>query len=171
MTYSANCFTTYQPCPSNKKIKVADGSLITVAGQGTVAFSSSLILKNVLHVPNLTVNLLSIHKITQELNCHVTFFNDHCVFQDQTKGRMIGQARATEGLYLLKDKDSCSDPLSLSLISVNANKDEIWNHHRRLGHPSFKTLKRMFPCLKILMLSFFIVKCVNLQSTIECHFL
>ena len=60
---------------------------------------------------------------------------------------MIGQARATEGLYLLKDKDNYSDPLSLSLISVNSNKNEIWNHHRRLGHPSFKTLKRMFPSL------------------------
>ena len=60
---------------------------------------------------------------------------------------MIGQARATEGLYLLKDKDNYSDPLSLSLISVNSNKDEIWTHHHRLGHPSFKTLKRMFPSL------------------------
>ncbi|KAG6735946.1 hypothetical protein POTOM_061371 [Populus tomentosa] len=36
MTYSADAFTSYQPCPSSKKIIVADGSLTTVAGQGTI---------------------------------------------------------------------------------------------------------------------------------------
>lgn len=147
MAHSTSCFTTYQPCSSNRKIKVADGSLINVVGQGTVVFSSMLILKDVLHVPKLSVNLLSISKITQDLNCHETFFNDRCIFQDQTMGRMIGQARAMEGLYLLKDKDSYSEPLHLSLISVNSNKDEIWNHHRRLGHPLLKTQQRMFPSL------------------------
>lgn len=117
MIHLADYFTTYQPCPNKKiKIKVAGGSLITVVGQGTVAISSSFILKNVLHVPNLAVNLSSIHKITRDLNCHVTISNDHCILQDQTMGRMIGQARASEGH---------SDPLSLSLISINSNKDGI----------------------------------------------
>ncbi|XP_011015916.1 PREDICTED: uncharacterized protein LOC105119472 [Populus euphratica] len=32
MTYSTGAFTSYQPCPSSKKITVADGSLTIVAG-------------------------------------------------------------------------------------------------------------------------------------------
>jgi hypothetical protein len=60
MTYSAGAFTSYQPCPSSKKITVADGSLITVAGQGTIPLNPVFTLKRVLHVPNLTANLLSI---------------------------------------------------------------------------------------------------------------
>ena len=33
---------------------------------------SSLSLKNMLHVPNLSCNLLSVSKITKDLNCFVT---------------------------------------------------------------------------------------------------
>jgi hypothetical protein len=60
MTYFAGSFRSYQPCPSSKKITVVDGSLTTVAGQGTIPFNHLLTLKLVLHVPNLTANLLSI---------------------------------------------------------------------------------------------------------------
>jgi len=36
MTSYAGAFTSYQPYPSSKKITMADGSLTTVAGQGTI---------------------------------------------------------------------------------------------------------------------------------------
>ncbi|KAG6775743.1 hypothetical protein POTOM_019236 [Populus tomentosa] len=49
MTHSAGSFKSYQPCPSSQKITVADGSLITVAGQGTIPLNHSLNLKQVLH--------------------------------------------------------------------------------------------------------------------------
>ena len=45
MTHSAGSFKSYQPCPSNKKITVADESLIKVAEQGTIHFNHSLNLK------------------------------------------------------------------------------------------------------------------------------
>ena len=48
------------------KIKVVDGSLAIVATQGAVTLNPSLFLKNVLHVPKLFVNLLSIHQITKD---------------------------------------------------------------------------------------------------------
>ncbi|KAG6742683.1 hypothetical protein POTOM_053605 [Populus tomentosa] len=44
----------------NKKIKIVDGSLSAIAGKGSVFISPSLTLHNVLHVPNLSCNLLSI---------------------------------------------------------------------------------------------------------------
>ena len=34
-----------------------------------------------------------------------------------------------------------------SFQSILSNKDDVWNHHRCLGHLSFKTLKNMFPSL------------------------
>jgi len=60
MTHSAVSFRSYQPCPSSKKITVVDGSLTTIASQGTIPLNHLLTLKQVLHVPNLTANLLSI---------------------------------------------------------------------------------------------------------------
>jgi hypothetical protein len=64
MTYSLNGFSTYLPCPSSRKIATADGSLTTIAGVGNVKIGPSLILKNVLHVPRLSTNLVSIQKLT-----------------------------------------------------------------------------------------------------------
>jgi hypothetical protein len=123
---------------------VVDGSLTIVAGQGIISLSPSLSFKKVLHVPKLAINFLSICKIIKDLNCSVTFFLDHCIFQCLSTGRTIGQARVKDGLYVFGIQSSSSNLFSLSFISVNSNKDDIWNHHRHLRHPSFKTLKKMF---------------------------
>ena len=99
MTHSSNHFKTYTPCPSSRKITVADGTTTTVAGLGDVQVNSNLILKNVLHVPRLSTNLISIHKLTQDLTCHITFFTSYCEFQDQDSGKKIGLANEHNGLY------------------------------------------------------------------------
>ncbi|GKV53382.1 hypothetical protein SLEP1_g59913 [Rubroshorea leprosula] len=57
--------------------------------------------ESVLHVPNFATNLLSISSITKSMNCSVTFFPTHCVFQDLETRRMIGSGREDGGLYLL----------------------------------------------------------------------
>ena len=61
MTHSLQKFSTYSPCPSNKKIVTVDGSLATMASQGEVHLNKSIVLKNVLYVPKLSTNLVSIH--------------------------------------------------------------------------------------------------------------
>jgi hypothetical protein len=48
---------------------------------------------------------------------------------------------------MLGMQGSSSNSHPLSFISVNSNKDDVWNHHRCLGHLSFKTLSHMFPSL------------------------
>ena len=82
MTHSLQKFSTYNLCPSNKKITTTDGSLATVADQREVHLNKSIVLKNVLHVPKLSTNLVSIHRLTKELNYHVIFYPSHCVFQE-----------------------------------------------------------------------------------------
>ena len=85
--------------PSNKKIATADGSLTTVAGQKEVHLDNSIVLKIVLHIPKLSTNLVSIHRLTKDLNCHVIFHPFDYVFQDQGLGKTIGHAREKDGLY------------------------------------------------------------------------
>lgn len=65
MTPSSAHFTIYSPCPSNRKIIVADGYATIVASAGQL--SPSLLLKDVLHVPKLSTSLLSIHNSWYEL--------------------------------------------------------------------------------------------------------
>ena len=152
MTHSSQKFVSYTPCPSSRKITVADGSVITVAGQGDIVINKTLTLKNVLHVPKLFTNLLSIQRITKDSNCSVVFYHNRCLFQEQNTRRMIGHAKEVNGLYYLEESSGevsalNSSPLSFISESIKTNKNQIWLHHLRLGHPSFRVLKIMFPSL------------------------
>ena len=73
-TSKSQLFHTYTPSPSNKKIAMANGSLATVASFGDIYITPTLILKNVLHVPKLSANLVSIQKLTHDLKCYTIFF-------------------------------------------------------------------------------------------------
>ena len=148
MTGTSQLFSSYKPVAGNFKVKIADGSYANVAGKGPIPLSSNLTLKDVLHVPTLSYNLLSISKFTKDHNCTAHFYSSGCVFQDLTSGEMIGDAKQDDGLYLLntkpngmQDQQTCFNSV---VVSGNA---EILLWHHRLGHPSFSYLKLLFPKL------------------------
>ncbi|XP_027189474.1 uncharacterized protein [Cicer arietinum] len=61
----------------------------------------------------------------------------------------IGEEDWTEernGLYHIKAEDYKKKNIPSSFLS-SSNKDVVWLHHRRSGHPSFNVLKLMFPQL------------------------
>jgi len=82
MTDSYHLFSSYSTCAGNLKVKIADGSLSTVVGNGSIQLSDTITLESVLHVPNLACNLLSISQLTKTSNCSAKFLPFHCVFQD-----------------------------------------------------------------------------------------
>lgn len=61
---------------------IADGLLITVAGVENTKLTTHFTLKDVLHIPKLCTNLISVTKLSQDFNCEVTFFHSHYEFQD-----------------------------------------------------------------------------------------
>ena len=69
MTGCENLFTTYSPSPRNIKIRIADGTFLAIAGNGTIKIAQNITLLSVLHVPRLTCKLLSISKIPKNMNC------------------------------------------------------------------------------------------------------
>jgi hypothetical protein len=81
MTGMSPLFSSYNPCSGREKIRIADGSLSPVSGKGSVFVTPSMTLSSVLHVPDLTANLLSIARITLELNCQVIFYSYYCFFR------------------------------------------------------------------------------------------
>lgn len=74
MTNISKFFNIYVSCPSNKKIVTTDGSLNNIAHNGNIELSSTLILEKMLYVPMLSINLVSVNKLSQDLNCKVTFY-------------------------------------------------------------------------------------------------
>ncbi|RVW82012.1 hypothetical protein CK203_049067 [Vitis vinifera] len=79
-----NLFSSYIPSSRQLKVKIADGSLSPIAGFGTIKINSALILEPVLHVPNLSCNLLSVRR---------------------SSGKKISNASEDRGLYYF-DEDT-----------------------------------------------------------------
>ena len=73
ISHDLTIFDTYKPLGIPKHITIANGTFIPIKGQGKVILSPILPIKQVLHVPNLSTNLISIHQLIKELNCRVIF--------------------------------------------------------------------------------------------------
>lgn len=101
------------------------------------------------HVPNLSCNLLSISKLTKDLNCMAKFSPSNCEFQDLCTGKKIGSAKGVDGLYYLEEEFEALSNLSLvdKIVSQVPNENEISLLHLRLEHPKFSYLKLLFPTL------------------------
>ncbi|CAH2099257.1 unnamed protein product [Euphydryas editha] len=84
-----------------------------------------IVVKEVLCVPNLTTNLLSVSKLIKNGN-KVSFSEEHCYIRNR-ENVLIGIAEMTNGVYRLKTK-----PVCLLAASATVASDIIW--HRRLGH-------------------------------------
>lgn len=50
--------------------------------KGHVIFSPLLTTQDVLHVPNMSCNLLSLSKLTRDKRRQIHFIDTHCLFQD-----------------------------------------------------------------------------------------
>ncbi|KAA0039229.1 putative polyprotein [Cucumis melo var. makuwa] len=110
-------FVSYTPYADNEKIRIADGFLAPIAGKGQIVLFDGFSIHNVLHVPKLSYNLLSISKITHELYCKAPFLPESVCFQDLNSERTIGTARHSRGLYILNDDTSDSSIFTISLLS------------------------------------------------------
>ncbi|XP_074281615.1 uncharacterized protein LOC141606139 [Silene latifolia] len=72
-------------------VTLPDGSKIIAREHGELVLSDNFVLKDVLYVPKLTCDLISVKQLIEENNCVVTFFPDHCTIQDRSTRMKIGR--------------------------------------------------------------------------------
>ena len=135
-----------------------NGAIVIAKQAGTVNFSPQFFLQNVLYTPDFSLNLMSVSKMCQYLNCKLSFHADQCYIQDVKSQRMIGLASQVEGLYKLVLDDGwsadkrkhtsnsdCSNDLTMPKTSANTCKvippQALW--HFRLGHLSHDRISKM----------------------------
>lgn len=138
-------------------IKLPNNASVTAEFSGTVKLSN-LTLLDVLYVPNFSVSLISISKLTSSLDCLLLFHNSFCMIVQKSHWRMIGTARKSHGLYYLdftKDltlplafnkatsANSNKVPLGQISFSHNVNTNVALDWHYKLGHVSNKVLKQI----------------------------
>jgi GAG-pre-integrase domain len=122
--------TNLEPINYDQYVIVANGVKVKINGKGDYNIFST---KNndILYVNTFTTNLLSINKLTQQLNYNVIFSKRDVIFQDRETGETIGEGSLENGLYVLKSQ-------RIFCAMTKLKDSDIL--HRRLGHPSDKIL-------------------------------
>ncbi|GLU09096.1 hypothetical protein SLE2022_259720 [Rubroshorea leprosula] len=121
-------------------VKFGDNSKVSVKGRGQVTIqirgNAAQTISNVLYVPELKTNLLSIGQL-QEKGYEIIIKNGVCRIQDSKLG-LIAQVKMTANrmfpLHLNCASQSC--------FSAKAN-DVAWLWHSRYGHLNFGGLKQL----------------------------
>lgn len=75
---------------------------IRVKGVDKTILPNGFKIDNVLNIPDFECDLLSVSKLTKDLNCAITFFADSCVVHDLHSRKLIGGGRLCDGLYCLE---------------------------------------------------------------------
>ena len=154
MRRTHDLFSSYVPCAMNRKVQTADGTLLTISGIGTITLNPIGKLEHVLHVPQLFISLVYVQKIASLDQYKIEFDGNDTFLCNKVQGRRTGLINVHNRLYYLASHANAQELLKstinhaihqCSTTVANNKKEKIWLIHNRLGHPSFQTLKCMFP--------------------------
>jgi len=116
-------------------ITMSNGKSVQVKNIGTVALNGSILLKDVLHVPDFHFNLLSAGKLAKTLSSNVVFTPTCCYLQDHLKNNQLVLGSETGDLHLVTAdlRQEAFDSHKIKHVAC-LSSSELW--HYRLGHPS-----------------------------------
>ena len=117
-------------------IGLPNGEETVATKEGNVVLNERLQLKNVLYVPSLQCNLISVSQLLKNSNYTVQFTDKLCLIQDPTSRTPIGAGEQREGLYYLRG--------FVKAAAMKTNKEVSLDLlHQRLGHASLKVLQTL----------------------------
>jgi transposase InsO family protein len=122
---------------SNSKVRLGNGDVVNVKGKGRIGVQTkkgSRLIRDVMHVPDLDQNLLSVGQLLE--NNYSLFFNDGCcIIRDKKAGNsIIAKVKMENRSFPLNFKHSND-----KAFRMVANDSWLW--HKRLGHLNFQGLK------------------------------
>ena len=149
MTSSEKCFETYEKIAPGKHVQTADGTLLLVIGIGSMTVQPIGTISNVLHVPKLFINLISVQKLAKMREYNIVFDDVDAYLCHKVLGWKIRLAKVQQGLYYLPCQNfgrMLGTEHKVAAVK-KFSKEEIMETHQRMGHPSFSLLKHLYPHL------------------------
>lgn len=136
MTGKPGMLTNIRQYCGSDSVLIGDGSSMPIIAIGDSCIkqkAATLSLNNVLLVPKLKKNLLSVSHLTDEHPVNCEFFNRDFFVKERETGQQLMRGRRKGDLYVLPNSPELY--FSRRFKSTSA---EVW--HQRLGHPQSSTL-------------------------------
>ncbi|KAE8679934.1 Phospholipase D p1 [Hibiscus syriacus] len=157
-----------QPMDFNNlgKLTVGDGVALEIKSVGKYSLYTPtrvLLLTDLLQVPRITKNLLSVSKLARDNNIFFEFHAHECCIRDKKTGVMLLRGKEDGGLYPFALDSSISDSSKAAAYATQFSTTvyDLW--HQRLGHPSHESLVKVCKELNIILPS-----SIN-KTCVACH--
>lgn len=142
-----------ETAPKVPHVRVADDKVLKVISTGNIIIGvkgpnsslNNIQVKDVLYVPDLATNLLSVSKII-ESGCTVKFNEKGCIIRN-SNGEIAATADRVNGTYRLNTN------LHQALSSVTSKGDSNFLWHQRMGHINYNDLDKLQICAEGMKLS------------------
>ncbi|GJW03742.1 retrovirus-related pol polyprotein from transposon TNT 1-94 [Tanacetum coccineum] len=136
MASSSASLDSTMPYTGSDHVTVANGNILNISILGNASITKDIDLLDVLVVPKLIKNLLSISKLTADSPVDILFSHDMFTIQNRHTKDILANGRCENGLYVLKQGHKAL------VACLKSNRlcasYELW--HSRLGHVSFNTI-------------------------------
>lgn len=146
----------HAPYQGSDDIMIGDGTTLPIKHTGSTSFPISnthFSLTNVLCVPNITKNLISISKFCISNNASIEFLPYTFLVKDLHTEAILLTGKAKDGVY--------EWPTFPSLIVFSSVKTTSFAWHHRLGHPALPILQHVISkhCLDLSSSSLYKLSC------------
>ncbi|MCO5558217.1 hypothetical protein L7F22_011796 [Adiantum nelumboides] len=142
ITSRKDLFSSLDAAPAGKKVTCANNASYPIKGVGkiliTISDGSDLCLPDVLYVPGIKKNLLSVSSLAKN-GLRVIFEDDRCIVRDRENGySLITTGTLENGLFVL-DRYEKQIQACIAETKTQAMQDaELW--HARFGHVGYGSL-------------------------------
>jgi hypothetical protein len=148
ITANANNLSPQAPYQGQEQVSVGNEQNLPIQNIGNSQLQTKyhkFQLKNVLHVPRIASNLLSVHKLCLDNNCSCYFDAKKLLIQDLPTGKLLYKGLSSNGVYPIQSHlfHSTANKTACVAHFISSDKWHLW--HSRLGHPSSNVLHNIFP--------------------------
>ena len=152
MTLNLAALTLHEPCTASDSVIIGDGSGLSISNIASFSLTSlltPLLFSNVLHVPTMSKNLISVLALCVDSLINVLFFDSFFQVQDRHMGVPLVRGQHRDDVYywpMLVPLSSSALVLSFlvwSLLSI------IFMWHSCLSHPSLPIFHKFLSVLSI----------------------